>query len=196
MSVSGHYKNSIMPSVVIISSSVRSDRKSDRVATYLQGYMRDHSLAEAEIADLSAFDFPVFTERLSHQENPAPGAVALATMIKNSDGVIIVTPEYNGGYPASLKNVTDLLAAEWHRKPVAFATVSDGDFGGTQVITSIQFVLWKMKAMTVPSVFTVANVDKTFDKKGLPVDSATTERRASRFIADLLWHIEACQRMR
>ncbi|MGV2480467.1 UNVERIFIED_CONTAM: NAD(P)H-dependent oxidoreductase, partial [Salmonella enterica subsp. enterica serovar Weltevreden] len=69
-------------------------------------------------------------------ENPTQEMLQLAKTITEVDGVIIVTPEYNGGYPASLKNVIDLLYAEWKRKPIAIATVSAGPFGGSQVVTS------------------------------------------------------------
>src|SRR6185503_8329775 len=98
----------------------------------------------AEILDLNSYNFPIFNERLRFQKEPAASVLEFAGKIKASDGVIIVTPEYNGGYPASLKNIVDLLYDEWHRKPVAISTVSDGVFGGTQVITSIQFSLWKI----------------------------------------------------
>ncbi len=80
--------------------------------------------------------------------------------------MIIVTPEYNGGYPASLKNVVDLLYPAWHRKPVAISTVSDGSFGGTQVITSLQFSLWKIRAWTVPAMFPVPKAQEAFDENG------------------------------
>lgn len=120
----------------------------------------------------------------------------LLKKIKAADGVIIVTPEYNGGYPASLKNVVDLLYDEWHRKPVAISTVSDGIFGGTQVITSLQFSLWKIKAWTVPSMFPVPKVSEAFDENGNPADKAATDKRAAGFINELLWCIEAKSKMK
>jgi NAD(P)H-dependent FMN reductase len=109
--------------------------------------------------------------------------------------VIIVTPEYNGGYPASLKNVIDLLYAEWQRKPVAISTVSDGIFGGTQVITSLQFSLWKIKAWTVSAMFPVPNVIDAFDENGNPANKEAVDKRATIFINELLWCIEAKKRM-
>jgi NAD(P)H-dependent FMN reductase len=106
-----------------------------------------------------------------------------------------VTPEYNGGYPASIKNVIDLLYKEWYHKPVAISTVSDGSFGGNQALISIQFVLWKMKAWTVPALFPVPEVEKTFDENGNPADKQKTDKRASNFIRELLWCLEAKSRM-
>lgn len=184
-----------MPSIAIISSSVRTGRKSHRVALYFKQYIERQHLATAEILDLQQYQFPIFEERLRLQVNPSEQALAFAEKIKSADGVIIVTPEYNGGYPASLKNVVDLLYNEWHRKPIAIATVSDGNFGGTQVITSLQFSLWKIRAWTVPAMFPVPLIDKAFDESGNATDKEGTDKRAAIFIKELMWCIEAKSKM-
>ncbi|MCW3123399.1 MAG: hypothetical protein JWQ38_2891 [Flavipsychrobacter sp.] len=185
-----------MPHISIISSSVRIGRNSHRVALYFKSYLEENNLATVEILDLEAYDFPIFHERLRLQPDPLPSAVAFSQKIKASDGVIIVTPEYNGGYPAALKNVTDLLYDEWHRKPIAISTVSDGVFGGTQVITSLQFSLWKIRAWTVPVMFPVPKANVAFDEAGVPADKAATDKRAAAFTGELLWCIEASRRMK
>ena len=186
-----------MKRIAIISSSVRQGRDSHRVALYLSNYLRENNLAETEIIDLQQYSFPVFDERLKYQQNPLPEALDFAEKIRNADGVIIVTPEYNGGYPASIKNAIDLLTVEWRRKPVAISTVSDGDFGGSQVITSLQFVLWKLKAWTVPAMFPVPRVQDKFDEKGVPteIDTDISSKRAAAFTGELLWCIDAIQKM-
>src|SRR5690606_36348502 len=117
---------------------------------------------------LQVYNFPLFDERLKYQKNPSSSVLEFASKIKASDGIIIVTPEYNGGYPASIKNVVDLLYDEWHRKPIAISTVSDGNFGGTQVITSLLFTLWKIRSWVIPAQFPVPHVDSTFSEDGRP----------------------------
>jgi NAD(P)H-dependent FMN reductase len=184
-----------MPNISIISSSVRAGRNSHRVALYLKNYLEEKGLATVEILDLNKYKFPLFDERLQFQKSPIPGVLEFSEKIKLSDGVIIVTPEYNGGYPASLKNVIDLLYNDWNRKPIAISTVSEGSYGGTQVITSLQFVLWKIRAWTVPALFPVPKVREAFDENGNPTDKAATDRRAAHFIEELLWCIEAKSRM-
>jgi len=184
-----------MPHIVIISASVRTGRNSHRTALFFKRFLEEKKLASAEIADLNAYQFPLFNERLQYQESPSEKVLEFAAKIENADGVIIVTPEYNGGYPASIKNVVDLLYNEWRRKPIAISTSSDGSFGGTQVITSLQFTLWKIRAWTVPAQFPVPHVDKTFDEQGIPADPIATEKRATPFINELLWCIEANKRM-
>lgn len=184
-----------MPHIAIISSSVRRGRNSHRVALFFKQFIEENQLATVEIIDLNEYQFPIFNERLRFEPNPSEKVLDFTGRIKSADGVLIVTPEYNGGYPAALKNVVDLLYEEWHRKPIAISTVSEGAFGGTQVITSLQFSLWKIRAWTVPAMFPVPKAQEAFDEKGNPTDKEKTEKRAKTFINELLWCIEAKKRM-
>ena len=185
-----------MPHIAIISASVRRGRNSHRVALFFKRFIEETNSGTSEILDLNEYQFPVFNERLHFEPNPSPRVLDFAAKIKAADGVLIVTPEYNGGYPASLKNVVDLLYTEWHRKPVAISTVSDGIFGGTQVITSLQFTLWKIRAWTVPAMFPVPDAPHAFDELGNPADKTGIEKRAHAFIEELLWCMEAAKRMK
>ena len=180
-----------MDHIVIISSSVRIGRKSHRVALYLKNFIEMHQLATAEILDLNEYNFPVFNERLKFQSKPSEQTLEFAAKFAGADGLIIVTPEYNGGYPASLKNIIDLFNDEWYHKPVAISTVSGGPFGGTQVITSLQFSLWKLKACIATAMFPVPNVDKSFGENAIPIEKEATDKRAKTFIGELLWMIRA-----
>ncbi len=184
-----------MTHIAIISSSVRLERKSHRVVLYFKNYIEENKLATVEIIDLKEYQFPVFDERLRFQKNPSPKMLEFSEKIKSADGVLIVTPEYNGGYPSALKNAVDLLYDEWHRKPIAISTVSDGIFGGSQVITSLQFTLWKIRAWTVPAMFPVPKVQDAFDEKGNAADKAGVDKRATAFLSELLWCVEAKKRM-
>jgi NAD(P)H-dependent FMN reductase len=184
-----------MPHIEILSASIREGRNSHRVALYFKQYLEANTPVTVNILDLKEYNFPLFDERLQFQKSPSPKMLDFSDKIKTADGVIIVTPEYNGGYPASLKNAIDLLHPEWHRKPVVISTVSDGDFGGTQVIISLQFSLWKIGAWTVPTRFHVPNVLNSFDENGNAKDKISTDKRATHFINELLWCIEAKKRM-
>ncbi len=179
-----------MPHIAIISASVRKGRASHRVALYLQNYVTEQTLFSTELLDLNQYQFPVFEERLQYQTNPDPKVLEFADKIVKADGVIIVTPEYNGGYPASLKNVIDLLYKEWHHKPLAIATCSDGSFGGTQVITSLAFTFWKIGAWLVPGKFQAAKIKEAYDENGKPTHKDASDKAAAGFLKELLWAIE------
>lgn len=181
--------------IVIISASVRISRNSHRVALYFQNYIKENNIGQVSILDLNEYQFPIFEERLKFMSNPSEKVIQFTEQIKQSDAIIIITPEYNGGYPASLKNVIDLLYTEWKRKPIAISTVSDGVFGGSQVITSLVFSLWKIGAWVVPAMFPVPSISKTFEENGTPSDKEGTDRRAKRFIEELVWCTTAKEKM-
>ncbi len=180
-----------MSHISIISSSVREGRKSHNVVLYFQNYLIENKLATTEIIDLKEYNFPIFESTLKLMNNPAKNILEFANRIKSSDGIIIVTPEYNGGYPASLKNAIDLLYEEWKHKPIAIVTVSSGPFAGNQALVSLQFTLWKMKAWTIPAMFSVPTVDKAYDENGKAMDKLNSDKLAAVFIKELLWCIEA-----
>ena len=184
-----------MPQIAIISSSVRNGRNTHRVALFFKNYITENNLGNAEILDLKAYNFPVFEERLKNLENPPKGALGFAEKIKKADAVIVATPEYNGGYPASLKNVVDLLYDEWHRKPIGLVTVSAGSFGGMQVMRAIQFTFWKMHAWVVPAMFPVPKVASAYDENGTPTDKEASEKHAKHFMEEVLWCVEAKRKM-
>ncbi len=78
-----------MPKIAVISASVRKGRKSHSVALYFQHYLTEKQLAEVEIIDLDAYNFPIFEERLRLIENPTEDMLQLAAAITNADGVIM-----------------------------------------------------------------------------------------------------------
>ncbi|RZK49162.1 MAG: NADPH-dependent oxidoreductase [Pedobacter sp.] len=178
-----------MKNIVILSSSVRKGRASHRVALFFEKLLKSQPDCQVIMIDLMTYNFPIFQERLKFLENPSSDIIDFSNQIKNADGIILVTPEYNGGYPASLKNVVDLLYDEWKRKPIAIATVSGGNFGGAQVITSLLFSLWKIGAMVIPSHFPVPNVTKEYTTDGEAINPESTHKRAHAFIEEFFFWI-------
>ncbi len=181
--------------IKIISASVRDGRQSHRVALYLEKYILDNHIGNASILDLKAYKFPVFEERLSNMKIISQEVKDFAEEVKSADGIIIVTPEYNGGYPASLKNIIDLLYMEWKKKPVGIVPVSDGPFAGTQVVTSLLFSLWKIGVFVTSPAFHVSNVSQHYNESGVPKDKEVTDKRANRFITEVIWAVNANQKM-
>jgi NAD(P)H-dependent FMN reductase len=180
-----------MPHICIISSSIRAERNSHRVVLYFKKYIEENKLATVEILDLKEYDFPVFDNPLKALKSPPVLALQFAEKIKAACGVIIVTPEYNGGYPASLKNAVDLLYDEWRHKPTGIVTVSAGPFAGTQALVALQFTLWKMKAWTITEMFSVPSVQNTYDANGNATDKEGSDKLAQIFMKELLWCITA-----
>lgn len=184
-----------MSHIAIISASVRDGRKSHNVALHLERTLKATSNT-VDLLDLMEFDFPLFHERLKFMKAPPAKVVEFSERVRKSDGVIIVTPEYNGSFPASLKNVIDLLTEDWKGKPISICTASGGAFAGTQVMVELLFPLWKIKAWVVPSSMQVPKVQEAFGSDGsVLVDHEGWERRTKVFLDDLGWAMEARRRM-
>ena len=180
-----------MLKIAIISGSVRIGRQSHQVALYFQKYLTENQLAEAEILDLKEFNFPVLEERLSHTSSPSAAMTKFSDKISGADAIIVVSPEYNSGLPAAVKNAIDLLYNEWYRKPIGLVTVSSGPFGGIHALTQLQTVFIKVRAVLAPAYFPVPNVQNAFAADGTASDKAATDKRAATFTKELLWLAEA-----
>jgi len=176
--------------IAIISGSIRIGRQSHNVAKYFNNYITENKLASTEILDLKEFNFPVLEERLSKTPNPSSEAKLFSEKIKKADAVIAVFPEYNGGYPASLKNAIDLLYDEWYHKPIGLVSVSSGAFGGITALAQTQSIFLKVKAIPV-STFPVPTVQNSFDENGKAIDKETTDKRAAAFLKEVVWFAEA-----
>ncbi|MBX2980866.1 MAG: NAD(P)H-dependent oxidoreductase [Flavobacteriales bacterium] len=180
-----------MSRILVLSSSIRAGRMSHRVAQHLKRHIQNTGRHIVHLVDLQELDLPLFHERLKFLENPGPEVLAFAEQVRSADGVIMVSPEYNGSYPASLKNVIDLLTEDWRKKPIALVPVSSGAFGGTQVVTQLLFTLWKIRAWVVPGAMHVPNVKDNFQEDGTAVDAEAWARRTTALLDELEWAMEA-----
>jgi NAD(P)H-dependent FMN reductase len=106
--------------------------------------------------------------------------------IMRADGLIIVAPEYNHGYPGILKHALDSNLKEYIHKPVGLCGVSAGGFGGTRVVESLLPVMRELGLVTTFWDVNVSSVGKAFDASGRLVDEAMP-RRVRKFLEELVW---------
>jgi NAD(P)H-dependent FMN reductase len=106
--------------------------------------------------------------------------------IIQADGLVIVTPEYNHGYPGALKAVLDLLLREYVHKAVAFVGVSAGPWGGTRVIESMVPMVRELGLAVCFTDLNFPKVQTVFDVQGTLLDPAF-EKRAAAFLDELVW---------
>ena len=106
--------------------------------------------------------------------------------IIQADGLIIVSPEYNHGYPGALKGVLDLLLREYVHKAVAFVGVSAGPWGGTRVIEAMVPMCRELGLAVTFADLNFPFVQKTFDAEGTLLDHAF-DKRVKDFLDELVW---------
>ncbi|HZR18436.1 MAG TPA: NADPH-dependent FMN reductase [Verrucomicrobiae bacterium] len=178
--------------IPLIVGSTRRDRQSIKVARFVLARLRLRKNVESVLLDLLEYNFPIMEERLHHRDDPPPRLVEYAGHIARADSIIIVTPEYNNGYPGVLKNALDYLLPEYERKPVGIVTVSAGGYGGITCLAQLRLVTVGMGAFPIPENLAVSRVHEAFSDDGTPADHGY-ERRADVFLDEVLWFSEAIQ---
>ncbi len=177
--------------IPILLGTVRAGRQSVHVARWVLGELAARPGVRASLIDLDEFELPVMEERLSEHQAPPPGATAFAAKLARADGLLIVTPEYKGAYPGSLKNAFDYLdAGVFRRKPIGIATVSSGGFGGVNCLAQLRLVCLAMGGSPLPMTFAVSNVQKVFDERGTMLEPALAAKLGP-FLDELIWHTRA-----
>jgi NAD(P)H-dependent FMN reductase len=181
--------------IPIILGSTRRGRQSAKVARFVEARMKQDARIETEILDLLDYDFPMMEERLRLRDDPPPRVEEFAGKLTRADSIVIVTPEYNNGYPGVLKNALDYFSPEYKRKPVAIVTVSGGGFGGIHCLSQLRLVVLGMGAFPIPASLPISRVQETFAEDGT-VQDPSYEKRVAAFIAEVVWFTEAIARQK
>jgi NAD(P)H-dependent FMN reductase len=139
-----------MPNLAIIVGSTRPGRAGAPIAQWFAARAKDHGGFDVNVIDLADVALPLLDEpnhpRLGqyvHQHTKDWSAT-----IAGADAVVFVTPEYNYGYPASLKNAIDYLHNEWHHKPVGFVSYG-GVAAGTRAVQQLKQVVTTLRMLPV-----------------------------------------------
>lgn len=146
MSTAADAAAAIVPVIGVLVGSTRPVRIGRQLADQIAELARLRSEAEIVVVDLAEVDLPWLDE----PKMPARGDYehahtrAWKRTVDGLDAVIVVSPQYNGGYPAPVKNAIDSLYAEWQDKPVLLVTY--GYHGGTSAAAQLETVFGVVKA--------------------------------------------------
>lgn len=143
-----------MPTLTVIIGSTRPGRAGQPIAEWFIEHARVHGGFDVEVADLAEIGLPLFDEpnhpRLGQYLNQH--TKDWSARIDRADAVVFVTPEYNYGYPATIKNAIDFLHREWRDKPVGFVSYG-GVAAGTRAVQQLKQVVGALQMFAVgPSV--------------------------------------------
>lgn len=168
--------------IPVLLGTNRSGRKSEPAAKWIFRKMEAHDEIEPVFVDVRDFKMPSDDYGTELREKFPEWR---DTIIK-ADGLVIVTPEYNHGYPGILKSVLDILLQEYIHKPVAFVAVSAQMWGGTRVIEAM---LPMVRELGLVPTFTDLNFPKAgtkFDESGEVVEDRY-HGLADKFLTELVW---------
>ena len=177
--------------IPIILGSTRRGRQSAKVARFLESRMKLSQRIETEILDLLDYNFPMMEERLRLRDDAPSAVIEFSRKLSRAEAIVIVSPEYNNGYPGVLKNALDYLGPkEYQRKPIGIVTVSGGGFGGLHALSQLRLVALGMGAFPIPGTLPFSRVQDVFAEDGT-LKEISYQKRADTFIAEVLWFTEA-----
>jgi len=179
------------PHILTILGSTRQGRIGDRVATWVKGLADARPDMTHELIDLRELSLPFFDEAVNPSSGtyPNPQQQAWAQRVGRADGFIVVTPEYNHGYPAVLKNALDYLYAEWNAKPVGFVSYG-GLSAGMRAVEQLRQVAVELRMVPIGK-----GVHLPFIKKLIGADGTMDpayDARLNGLLDQLVWWAQVC----
>jgi len=166
--------------IPVILGTARQGRESEHVARFVFEQTKKRAQVETELIDVRKL--PLRLDDAGEQmKDPAFSAT-----IERCDGVIIVTPEYNHGYPGLLKHALDMNLKEYIHKAVGICGVSAGQMGGARVIENLLPVMRELGLVAIFEDVNFAKVGALFDERGNLLDESYVGR-VDRFLAELIW---------
>ena len=139
-----------MATLSVIIASTRPGRAGEAVGRWFVEHARAHGAFEVNVVDLAELNLP-FLDESQHprfRRYEKAHTLAWSATVEASDAFVFVTPEYNYGYPASLKNAIDFLHQEWRHKPVAFVSYG-GVAAGTRAVQQLKQVVTALSMMPI-----------------------------------------------
>lgn len=170
--------------IPIILGTARRGRESEHVAQFVFEQAKKRTGVETELIDVR--ELPMRLDDAGEQMKEPKFSVT----IERCDGLIIVTPEYNHGYPGLLKHALDMNLKEYIHKAVGICGVSAGPFGGARVIENLLPVLRELGLVTIFEDVNFGKVGTLFDERGRLLDENYVGR-VGKFLDELIWMARA-----
>lgn len=166
--------------IPLILGTPRQGRRSEHAARFILEATKKRAGVETELIDVRALGLSM---------NDAGEQIKIpefSEKMKRCDALIIVTPEYNHGYPGLLKHALDSNLEEYIHKAVGLCGVSAGPFGGSRVIENLLPVMRELGLVTTFTDVNFSKVQNVFDEEGKLLDDSFV-KRANSFLDELIW---------
>jgi NAD(P)H-dependent FMN reductase len=166
--------------IPVILGTARKGRRSENAARFVFEETQKRAGVETEFVDIC--NIPMRLDDAGEQmKDPA-----FSDLVARADGLILVVPEYNHGYPGLLKHALDMNLKEYIHKAVGICGVSAGPFGGARVIETLLPVLRELGLVTIFNDVNFGNAARIFGEDGKLLDESFV-RRIAEFLDELIW---------
>lgn len=173
--------------IVVILGTNRDGRMSEVAADFITARLMRRPHVTVERIDVRQFDFNFKEVDYGTAVRDRFGFYKDA--IVRADALVVVTPEYNHGYPGSLKMVLDILYPEYKHKAAAIIGVSSGPWGGVRVVENLTPVLKELGLIMSQLALNIERIEDAFGQDGLPKNPRLLNR-SEKFVSEILWLAE------
>lgn len=177
------------PLIQVIIGSIREGRVGDNVARWVMEQGKARADLRFELVDLKEWALPFYTFSvppvLLERTNDDPKTKAWIESVGRADGYVLVTPEYNYGYPPSLKNALDHAYFAWHYKPAALVSYG-GPGGGVRAAAGLRVVVGELQMVAIGREVNIPFISRTIDEDGAITDPYQA-KRAVGMLDQLAW---------
>ena len=169
--------------IPIILGTAREGRQSEKVANFM--------LAEVTKAGLDSEIIDVRDYRIERTDSTgkSPQAMKFAEKVIKADGLIVVSPEYNHGYPGELKMMLDMLYKEYAHKPIGICGVSMGVLGGARMVEQLRLVSIEFHMIPIREAIYFSGVTNLFEENG-KIKDESYEGRIKIFLNELTSYVK------
>lgn len=176
--------------IAVIIGSVRDGRFGPTVAEWFLS--RVEGPFEVDVVDLAEVKLPLNMPSYGGQPSAETAAVLseLTPRLEKADAFVVITPEYNHSYPASLKNLIDWHFTQWQAKPVALVSYG-GHSGGRHAVEHLRHVFAELHAMTLRDTISIIKYPEQFGEDGRPIDPTELNSAAKTVLNQLEWWARA-----
>jgi NAD(P)H-dependent FMN reductase len=184
------------PHIAVILGSTRGNRYGETVARWFMSRTAERLDLTFQFVDLRDWIFPYYDRPLpSTMAEYDEAALRWAEIIGPADGFVIITPEYNHGYPAVLKSALDAVYREWVRKPVAFVSYG-GWSAGTRAVEQLRTVAIELQMAPIRAAVALQFTQRLFDADGNLLSPDMLNTAAAGLLDDLAWWAQALRAAR
>lgn len=182
--------------IAIIYGSVRENRQGIKFAKHLTKECIKRNY-ETTLIDPMEYNLGLMDKMLKSykDEEPPKVLVKLSEILKEADGFIVVSGEYNHSIPPVLSNLMDYFQTEYFFKAAAITTYSAGVFGGVRAAMQLRAFLSELGMVTISSTLPVGKVQSVFDDDGNLLDEKY-EKRINKFLDEFEWYVNALKNAR
>jgi len=176
--------------VAVIIGSARGGGAGLSIAEWFTRHVSHRPDIDLDVVDVAALDLPVSMPGWDGLSAPAPETQAVladvSPRLAAAEAFVIVTPEYNHSFPASLKNLIDWHYTQWQAKPIGFVSYG-GLSGGLRAVEQLRQVFAELHAITVRDSVSLHGPWSGLGEDGRPLDPAVLESAAKNMVDQLLW---------